>query len=83
MALGLPVISTNVGGIKNLLIENKTGVLVNKNDINDMTIKILQLIEGKIDGKMISLNARKKVESLDINNIIPIWIKLIRDVLNE
>lgn len=43
----LPVISTNVGGVKDILIENKSGFVVEKGDIETYTEKLRLLIENK------------------------------------
>ena len=39
MALGLPIVSTNVGGLAYLLENNKNALLVKKNDISQMAEK--------------------------------------------
>ncbi|NNL16412.1 MAG: glycosyltransferase family 4 protein, partial [Flavobacteriaceae bacterium] len=41
MALGLPVVSTNVGGIPFLMQDNMDGYLVGKNDVSGMANKIM------------------------------------------
>tara|TARA_B100000029_G_scaffold9035_1_gene9619 strand:+ start:609 stop:1640 length:1032 start_codon:yes stop_codon:yes gene_type:complete len=83
MALGLPIISTNAGGIEKLIVDNKTGFVIEKNDIIGMTNKVLRLLDGSIKFKEISLNARKEVESFDVNNVILLWDKLIYNIINE
>lgn len=40
MRVGMPVISTNVGGIKEQVIDGDNGYLVNVNDIEDLLLKI-------------------------------------------
>lgn len=42
-----PIISTNVGGIKDIIIENETGFLTHKEDIDTFAMKLLTLIENK------------------------------------
>ena len=45
MALGLPIISTNVGGIPFILKSRKNSILVNNNDFNSMADSIKFLID--------------------------------------
>ncbi|MBP6313178.1 MAG: glycosyltransferase [Flavobacteriales bacterium] len=46
-AANLPVISTNVGGIENVVIPGKTGFLHESGDANGLTDSLLQLIEDE------------------------------------
>jgi len=43
MAIGLPVIATRVGGIPELVIENKTGILVEPNNVKELANALLLL----------------------------------------
>lgn len=46
-AAGKPVISTEVGGVKNIIIPNKTGILVENNNQADFSHQLLKLIENE------------------------------------
>lgn len=46
-AAGKSIISTNVGGIENIVIPNKTAVLTKNNNVDDFSGKLLQLVENK------------------------------------
>lgn len=41
-----PIVSTNVGGIENVVIPNKTALLSASNDLNGFTANLLQLVEN-------------------------------------
>jgi glycosyltransferase involved in cell wall biosynthesis len=43
---GLPVISTNVGGIPEFLVDGKNGFLINPRDITQLTQKLLTLLQN-------------------------------------
>lgn len=73
MALGLPVVSTNVGGIPYLLEDRQTAMLVYQNDAEAMNTAILKLLEEETLAHIISTNARKKVEKFDWNEVKPLW----------
>ncbi len=45
-AANRPVLSTKVGGIENVVIEEKTGLLANSNDFPDYSNKLLELVEN-------------------------------------
>ena len=65
MALGLPVVTTNVGGIPFLVENEKTAMLVNQEDTNEMANAIDRLLSDKELSLKISKNARILVESFD------------------
>lgn len=73
MALGLPVISTNVGGIPYLLEDEKTGLLVPANDPGAVANAVKLLIEEPMLAKTIAAEARSKAESFDWEVIKQQW----------
>lgn len=77
MALGFPVVSTNVGGMPYLIEQNQDGVLVQPNNPVAMTDAILGLIENPDKLKRISKNARQKAETFDWTQVKHLWIDLL------
>ena len=77
MALGLPIVSTNVGGVPFLINDGVTGILVEPDDSDQMANKIIEIISGKIDGFRVANNARKAVTEFNKLNIIPKWYSII------
>jgi glycosyltransferase involved in cell wall biosynthesis len=65
MALGLPVVTTNAGGIPFLVEDEQTALLVNQNDTVKMAEAIDRLISDKELSMQIAKNARKLVQSFD------------------
>ncbi len=65
MALGLPVISTNVGGIPFSIQHNKTGILVEPNNVSHFVRAINDLVKSSDKAQKIAAQARKKVEQFD------------------
>jgi len=80
MALGLPIVSTNVGGVPYLIDDNVTGLLVEVKKSAQMVGKINELISGKIDGYQIARNAREAVSHYDKNEIIKQWCQTINEL---
>ena len=78
MALGLPVVSTNVGGIPFLIENNENGLLVNDDDVDGMVQAIKTLtINNELKTNLV-LNARKKVELFDWNLVKDKWFKILK-----
>ena len=80
MALGLPIITTNVGGIPYLINHKTTGILVNPNAADEIVIAVNDLITGKINGLNISNNARKEILNYNKSNVIKQWIEFIDNI---
>jgi glycosyltransferase involved in cell wall biosynthesis len=78
MALGLPVVSTNVGGIP-LLINNKVdGLLVEKNNVDVMVSAIIEICKDDELAKNLAINARREVEQFDWNKVKHLWHKILQ-----
>ncbi|WP_291851913.1 glycosyltransferase family 4 protein [Lutibacter sp.] len=78
MALGLPVISTNVGGISYLIADGNTGKLVAKNNAVEMAEVIRSILENPLEGLNIAKNARKQVELFDEREVLKMWLKVVQ-----
>ena len=76
MALALPVVSTNVGGMPYLIQHNEDGVLVEKNNPSAMTTEICKIVEE--NKYSLAINARKKVENFDWNIVQSKWIEILQ-----
>ena len=83
MALGLPVISTDVGGVPFLLDHQETGLLVRPNDAESMTKYILRLTSAKINFNRIIDNAYEHVSKYDKNIVMNQWIQLFDSLIEN
>lgn len=77
MALGLPVVSTNVGGIPYLINHQQNGLLVSANYPDEMVDAIMKLITDSALTKRMVLEARKRVENFDWETIKYAWYKIL------
>lgn len=77
MALGLPVVSTNVGGIPYLLEHNTNALLVNDDDVEDMTNQINRLITESDLAHTLSAKGKESVKSFDWEVVKKQWIELL------
>jgi glycosyltransferase involved in cell wall biosynthesis len=78
MALGLPVVTTNVGGIPYLLENNKDSLLVNPNDPQAFSSSVMSLLEDSEVAVRLAQNARKKVEMFDWEEVKLLWFKILK-----
>lgn len=78
MALGLPIISTNVGGIPYLIKDKENGILVPANDENEMATAIINLLNNPEEANRLSLSARLFAEQFDIEIIKEQWFNLLK-----
>ncbi|MCR8666347.1 glycosyltransferase family 4 protein [Aestuariibaculum sp. M13] len=77
MALGLPVVSTNVGGMPFLIEDEQDGILVLPNSVKAFVEAIMSLKNDSNFTKKITLNARKKVEQYDWEVVKSLWLSLL------
>lgn len=78
MALGLPVVSTNVGGMPYLITHDVDGVLVPPKDVEAMVAAILHLFEDPSKRELLIANARSKVEGFDWEVVKQQWQSVLR-----
>lgn len=78
MALGLAVVTTNVGGIPHLLSNGEDALLIEKGDVMAMTDSIKQIIENPILSGQMCIKARTKAETFDWKNVKKQWREILR-----
>jgi glycosyltransferase involved in cell wall biosynthesis len=78
IALGLPVVSTNVGGIPFLLQHEKNALLVGDNDLEDMVVQIERLFNEPQFANALVTNAYDLIQGFDWSIIRKQWIDLLR-----
>ena len=70
MANGVPVISSNTGGITEVNINNKTGFVSNIGDIQDMISNSLTLLNDKKLHKEFKKQAKIQAEKFNLEKIV-------------
>ena len=78
LALGLPVVTTNVGGIPYLVKDRETALLVNDSDSQAMANAISELIENHELAEKLALNGRKLVEHFDWQIVKNQWKEILK-----
>lgn len=75
-AMGLPVVTTNVGGIPDLLTHEETGLLVPDNDDEAMAAAIKRLIDTPSLAARLSANGRRLAGGCSWEKVRPQWQQL-------
>jgi N-acetyl-alpha-D-glucosaminyl L-malate synthase BshA len=84
MAAGLPVVSSSVGGLPELVKHNETGFIAEIGDVDRMAKYAIDLLRNKRKYDLFSQNARKRaVDKFDKSKIIPIYESFYDEVLNK
>lgn len=73
MALGIPVVSTNVGGMPYLVIHKENGLLVPANDIDNAVAVIKELLNTKELAISLSQNGRKTASNYSWLQVKQLW----------
>lgn len=76
-AMGLPVVSTNVGGIPYLIDNGENGLIVEDDNPYDMADKVLSIFKNPELGMKLVINAREKVKGYDEQKVYSKWEKLL------
>ena len=84
MSCGLPVISSSVGGLPELISHNETGFIAEIGDVDRMAKYAVDLLGNDRKYKLFSKNARDRaVNKFDKSKIIPIYEEFYKSVLNS
>ena len=81
MASGVPVISSNTGGIPEVNMHGVSGFLSNVGDINEMTKNALYILSDNSRLKTFKDNARKQSLNFDLHKIVPQYEAIYEDTL--
>jgi L-malate glycosyltransferase len=76
MASGVPVVSTNAGGLKEIMIQGETGYMADVGDVKSMSRYALDILQNDDVLKGFKTKAAAHAKKYDISNIIPVYEKL-------
>jgi L-malate glycosyltransferase len=82
-ASGLPVVSTNAGGIPYIVADGETGLLVETNDHEALAEKASYLLENTEAARMMIERARKECEKYSWEEIRPQWLAVYEKLATE
>ena len=73
MACGVPVISSNTGGIPEVNIQNESGFLSNVGDVEEMANNALSILRDELVLAEFKRKAKKIAQKFDTKNIVPMY----------
>ena len=77
MTTGLPVVASDVGGVKEMVVDNETGILVPSKDVDALANALLKIIESPDMRERMGKMGRKRVEEFySFDNMIKKYEKL-------
>lgn len=82
MAAGVPVISSNTGGLPEVNEEGFSGYLANVGDVDLMAQKAIEILASKDNMVKFKLQARENAQRFDIKKILPMYEGLYHHVLD-
>jgi N-acetyl-alpha-D-glucosaminyl L-malate synthase BshA len=83
MAAGVPVVSTNAGGLGEIMIPGVNGFMGNVGDIETMSKQAIDILQNTERLKKFKENAAQHAHLFDIHNIVPQYEKLYDEVLSK
>lgn len=83
MACQVPVISTNTGGLPEVIKQGYNGFMSNVGDIEDMSKNAIHILEDTNRLMTFKSNALSHAKTFDITNVLPIYEALYKKVLDE
>ncbi len=76
MAAGVPVVSTNAGGLSEIITDGENGHMSDVGDVDSMSKQALAILKDDKILKQFKKNATDHAKKFDISKIIPLYEKL-------
>jgi len=83
MAAGVPVVSTNAGGLPEIMVPGVTGFMGNVGDIQTMSGQAIDILQYDKRLDEFKKNAAHHAQHFDIHNIVPLYEQLYDNVLTK
>jgi N-acetyl-alpha-D-glucosaminyl L-malate synthase BshA len=83
MAMKVPVISTNSGGLPEVNLQGKTGFLSDVGNVEEMAANAIKLLSDKNLFNQFKQNAFAQAKKFDIANILPQYEKLYQQMVSN
>jgi glycosyltransferase involved in cell wall biosynthesis len=83
MAAGVPVVSTNAGGLSEVNVDGVTGFMGEIGDIDTMSQQAIAILKDDKQLAQFKKNAAEHALKFDIHNIVPLYEKLYERFLQK
>ncbi len=82
-AAGLPVVTTNAGGIPFMVKDGETGMMTERGDHKALAASVIRLLENSALASYVASRARQECRKYSWSAVAEKWIKLYRDLAFE
>ncbi len=83
MAMSVPVISSNTGGIPEVNVHGVTGFLSNVGDVSDMAQNAIKLLESDSLLSKFKMNALNRAKDFSLEKVLPLYERIYKQVLSK
>ncbi|HSE20431.1 MAG TPA: glycosyltransferase family 4 protein, partial [Pyrinomonadaceae bacterium] len=80
-AMGLPIVSTDVGGVPDLMDHEQTALLVSDNDVDAVVRAVEQLLSDPNLAERLSKNGRRLAECSSWDRVKPKWEEIFSELM--
>lgn len=80
---GIPTIAYNDSGFEDMIINNKNGFLIERNNFDDLVEKIIKIYNDNKLFEKLSNNAQEYSKKYTYSNIIDNWKNIIENIINN
>lgn len=77
MALGVSIVTTNVGGNPELIIDHVSGLLIEQGDSDALVAALHELFDGTIDGALLAKKAHEKVSEFSTERMVDETVEIL------
>lgn len=82
MACGVPVISTNAGGLPEVNVQGVTGFMSDIGNVDDMARNAIHILKDEKTLNQFKSNALNHSKTFSVDNIVPIYEKIYQEALS-
>lgn len=83
LCAGIPIISSNVGVMNKIVIDNENGFIIDNWNLKRIIEIIKELVNEPARLKLLSRNAKQKSKEFSIENMSVRYVELIKKLINE
>ncbi|MDF2867565.1 MAG: hypothetical protein K0S11_1035 [Gammaproteobacteria bacterium] len=83
MACQVPVVATRVGGIPEIVLDGKTGLLADTGDVNNLVKAVIQLLQNNDLRQSLIVNATQQVAEFSIQNMAAKTLAVYRSIITH
>lgn len=82
MALGMPIVATDVGGTRELMVENENGFIIKTGDYNDIVEKLEKFLLDRSLVDRLGKQSRIRAEKMSWQKVAGEYVDLYQEVRN-